>query len=99
MGMDFWAVEMKEGITDKDICNDWWACVTGKELTSIVGEDINKYSQYQNDDTWCSFCCEVIGTFVGSFPPISEDSKKEINELADRLNTDIRYHIVIRRNL
>lgn len=90
MGLDFWAVKTKKGLTNKDYrTNNYWDLLDDEKLYDNTGESILEFFNKQNDEDLYRLCKNTVGYFVGE-DPINTKSSEEINNLADKLNDFIK---------
>lgn len=90
MGLDFWAVKTKKGLTNKDYRTDnYWDLLEDEELCDNTEEGVAEFFNRQNDKDLYRLCKDTVGYFVGG-NPIHIKSLEDINTLADKLNDFIK---------
>lgn len=90
MGLDFWAAKLKKGLKKEDFnLKSHWDLVEDDEIYDILDKETLDFVKHRwNDKDLYRFCKDTIGFFV-SGDAIDENSKKDINTLADKLNNFI----------
>lgn len=91
MGLDFWAVKIKKGVTKKDFdFKNTWDLIENKEVYDepYFEKDIADFVLNYKDKDIYDLCMDFIGDFP-SADPICYESIDLINAFADKLNKAI----------
>lgn len=90
MGLDFWAVKIKKGMTKNNFCfDDCWYLVEDEEIYPYIDKSISDFILDKDYKDLYNLCMDTVGCFVNG-DPIHINSKDDINFLADKLNAFIK---------